>query len=341
MEILNKFLVIQTAFIGDCILTLPLLQELKKIYSESIIDVVCNPTSAEIFEASTAVDGVIIYDKKKTGKSLKSILNFAHTLRKANYTRIYTLHKSFRSAILTFQTGVKETFGFSNSAFPSVFSNIISYDPALHEVRRLLSFTGNEYEGESWKIMPQIIISSESKAKVDEFTADFQHFAVISPSSVWETKRYPAEKFRELIDHFSDMGITIILSGGEGDKALCDNLMNGKQNVINAAGVFSLIESVYLISKSEFLITNDSAPTHMAMAAGTPVITIFCSTVPEFGFAGYSEKSYSIGVKNLKCRPCGIHGYKECPAGHFKCGYDIDSGEVIRLAEEILNDKKK
>lgn len=341
MEILNKFLIIQTAFIGDCILTLPFIQELNKNNPGSVIDVVCTPAAEEIFVSSPYVNTVIVYDKRKSGKSVKAAMKFGGELKQGNYSRVYTLHKSMRSAIITYYTGAEETYGFSNSAFPAVFRHIINYDHTAHEVKRLLSFTGSNYNGVSWKIMPEIKVPDDGVKRVEDFILSAGRFAVIAPSSVWETKRYPEERFREIAGYLVSLGLKVILTGGKGDRELCEQVKAGNEEVLNAAGVFSLTESVYLISRSEILITNDSAPTHMAMAAGAPVITIYCSTVPEFGFAGYSDKSRSIGVKDLRCHPCGIHGYKECPAGHFRCGHDLDAGDVIKLAEEILNAEKK
>jgi heptosyltransferase-2 len=69
---------------------------------------------------------------------------------------------------------------------------------------------------------------------------------------------------------------------------------------------------------------NDSAPLHLASSVNAPVTAFFCSTVPAFGFGPLSDQSKVIEVKELYCKPCGLHGYKSCPEGHFKCGLEID-----------------
>ena len=91
--------------------------------------------------------------------------------------------------------------------------------------------------------------------------------------------------------------------------------------------------------RSKLLITNDSAPTHMAMAADIPALTIFCSTSKDFGFYPYDTGSSFLSYDDLSCKPCGIHGYDKCPIGTFECGYSLKPGLVIRKLEEMLNDR--
>ena len=73
------------------------------------------------------------------------------------------------------------------------------------------------------------------------------------------------------------------------------------------------------------------------MAADAKVLTIYCSTVPEFGFYPYNKKSAWIGVEKLECKPCGIHGFKKCPEGHFKCAELLTPKEVIQKMEKMID----
>jgi heptosyltransferase-2 len=102
--------------------------------------------------------------------------------------------------------------------------------------------------------------------------------------------------------------------------------------------MFSLIEVVELLKKAKILISNDSAPTHLGMCADIPVLTIYCSTLPEFGFYPYNKKSQYLSYNNLACKPCGIHGYDECPLKNFACGNNLKSSFVISKIEEMVND---
>ena len=103
---------------------------------------------------------------------------------------------------------------------------------------------------------------------------------------------------------------------------MCDTIIQAcpSKQITSKAGSLSIMESVGLIEKATLLITNDSAPLHFASAVNTPTIAIFCSTIPAYGFGPLADQSRSIETRDqLDCKPCGIHGKKECPKGHFNC----------------------
>ncbi|HEV9038701.1 MAG TPA: glycosyltransferase family 9 protein, partial [Puia sp.] len=76
---------------------------------------------------------------------------------------------------------------------------------------------------------------------------------------------------------------------------------------------------------------NDSAPMHFASAVNAPVTAVYCSTLPEFGFGPLSDDSHIVQIaQHLDCRPCGLHGYKACPLGHFNCAHKIENGQLMQ-----------
>ncbi len=338
---MERILVIQTAFIGDAILTLPMIQELKKKFADSVIDVVCIPSTSEIFSSSPSADNVIVLDKKGKHKSLFSLWNFIKELRKNNYTKIFSPHRSFRISFIVMNLNVKETYGFSNSSFRHVYKNLIEYKPSHHEVRRNLDLIESNVSM-NWKILPQIDIHDQTKIKVDKYFSETKFngdIISIAPGSVWNTKKYPIEYLESVIKFLIDNSFKIILIGSEKEKPLCDLLkekFDGK--VQSSAGIFTLVETVGLLKKTRLLITNDSAPTHLGMCADIPVLTLYCSTVPEFGFYPYNGKSTFLSINDLYCKPCGIHGYEKCPVKNFACGYNLKPEIVISKIKEMLND---
>lgn len=106
------------------------------------------------------------------------------------------------------------------------------------------------------------------------------------------------------------------------------------RNIEIVAGKLSFLQSAALISKARITYANDSAPLHIASAMNAPVAAVFCSTTPEFGFGPLSDRSFILETdEKLACRPCGVHGKKECPLGHFKCS-EIDIHKMAALARE-------
>lgn len=339
METLNlsskKILIIQTAFPGDAILTLPMIQQLKKRNEKVLIDVICIPSTRIIFEASPYVNTVNELDKKGKHKSLFSLYNFSRQLRKYNYDIIYSPHRSLRSALITMELNVKETYGFDNSALKFAYRHIVKYNLSDHEVKRNLLLIGENYSDNGWKILPEVSASQEIKNKIDhliETEIKSENIVAIAPASLWQTKVYPLDQFKEIVNYLVEKGYTLILLGAKADIELCDQLKRSYgKNVLNLSGEFSFIETVELLKHVKLLISNDSAPTHLGMCADIPVLTIYCSTVPGFGFYPYNKKSEYISFNSLECKPCGIHGYRQCPTGTFDCG--------IKLKPELVIDK--
>jgi heptosyltransferase II len=337
----KNILIIQTAFPGDAILTLPFIQELKKKHPESLIDVICIPATEEIFSASSQVNSVIVLEKRGKHKSILSFIKFTRELKSKNYEVVYSPHRSFRSALISLSLSAKESYGFENSSLPFAFNKVVKYDYSAHEVKRNLQLFGEEYSGEKWKILPEIVIPEESRKKVSKFLKDnnIDKFISIAPGSVWETKKYPVEYFKKIVQHFVSSKIKAVLIGGNSDKALCEDVKKeNDKDVFITAGDFSFIDSIELLKKSSLLICNDSAPTHLGVCADIPVLTIYCSTIPGFGFYPYNSKSDYVSYDDLICKPCGIHGFKVCPLDHFNCAKQLSLDMVIEKAEKLLLD---
>ncbi|MHB8338580.1 MAG: glycosyltransferase family 9 protein [Ignavibacteriaceae bacterium] len=338
---MEKILIIQTAFIGDAILTLPMIQKLNEFFPNSQIDVVAIPSTAEIFSASPFVNEVIVLDKKNKHKSYWALIRFSKGLRSRNYSRVYSPHRSFRSSFIVMNLNTKETYGFSTSSFKHVYKHLIDYKTTNHEVQRNLDLIGYKYDEETWRIQPDVEIPKTGVQIVEKYFANLdskREFIAIAPGSIWNTKKYPIEYFEEIIKFLTGKFI-IILIGSEKEKKICDEIASKfDEDVISAAGKFSLLESIEVLKKTKILISNDSAPTHLGMCAGIPVLTLFCSTIPGFGFYPYSKKSSYLSYDDLSCKPCGIHGRQQCPIKTFDCGFKLTPKTVISKIEEMLHD---
>lgn len=135
-------------------------------------------------------------------------------------------------------------------------------------------------------------------------------YLCIAPASVWFTKQFSLEKWVDLINALPFKG-PIYLIGGPGDKLLCDQILQkiNRKSVVNLAGRLSFLASAALQKKAVLNYVNDSAPMHFASAVNAPVVAVYCSTLPNFGFGPLSNCSFIVQTNEaLTCRPCGIHG---------------------------------
>jgi len=342
MEVLDKkkILVIQTAFLGDAVLTLPMLEILSRQNPDAIIDVVTIPQNVEIFLASPFVHEVLVYDKRRIHKGWKALLNFSSELSHRQYDIIIAPHRSLRTSLLVLFSRIENSVGYDKAVLNLVYKNIVPYRYNMHEVSRNVSLVSQgEYKNIS-TLLPKVKYSAEVMQNVDAIISQIsasEKLIAIAPGSVWETKRYPKEYFVEVCNGLAQKNYVILLIGSKNEVELNEKIKSQvKGECYNLASKFSLVETMYLLTKCLLLVTNDSAPTHFGMAANIPVLTIYCSTVPAFGFYPYNGKSESIEAAALPCKPCGIHGYKTCPLRHFDCGKKLFPEEVLKKIDSIL-----
>ena len=333
-----NILVIQTAFLGDAILTLPLIDKLHEKYPLSKIDVVSIPTTVSVFKMSPFVTEVFPFDKKDKQKSIISTLLFGRKLRDRNYDLVVSPHRSSRSAILAKISGAEIRIAFDRASLKFFYTKKIKYRDDIHEVKRNLSLVCNESEISDWKKLPKISISEEDKSIVIELWGNRENkqLILLAPGSVWETKKWPLKYFTAIASSLNEKGFTVGIIGGKEDFELGEEIaLNSNPSVINFCGKLTIPQSVALIGEAALLVTNDSAPTHMGVIANTKILTIYTSTIPGFGFYPYNEGSAFLSLK-LPCKPCGIHGWQKCPLKHFDCGNKLLSDYVLNKIGQLL-----
>jgi len=332
-----RILIIQTAFIGDLILTLPLIQTLKKNIPDSTIDLLCIPYTKEVVKNNPYISNVIVFDKHKK-KSIKDIIYLANNLKKEKYEYAFLPHRSIRSGLIAMLSKIENRIGFKKTLFDFLYTESVEYQSDIHEIDRNLSLIKFLKFKEIYRI-PDLFPDDSDKFFVNDFLDNnniTEKFVCIAPGSKWFTKRWPIDYFIELIKMFNNENIKVILIGGKEDSDICNSITIEINNIINTSGIFSLLQTAELIKRSSLLISNDSAPIHIATSMNTPVIDIYGPTTPEIGFYPLSEKSISIEIKDLNCRPCKIHGGNKCPVRTFDCMKNILPEKIFRVAMEML-----
>jgi heptosyltransferase-2 len=317
---LDRILVIQTAFLGDVILASPVWENLHAAYPHAQIDVVVKKGNESLLTAHPFLHQVFIFNKSH---KVKNLWNLGKTLRSHQYDLVINLQRFASSGILTLLARGKETRGFEKNPLSLFFTKRFKHDmkPNWHEVDRNLRLISDLVTAPIRR--PQLYPRKEDLNSIQIYQE--VPYYCLAPTSVWFTKQAPQEIWLELIDKLSQTKDQIFLLGAPSDRAYLDEIVNktGSSLVINLAGKLSLLQSAALMAGAKHNYVNDSGPLHLASASNAPVSAFFCSTVPEFGFGPLSENAAIIEVKDLACRPCGLHGHTACPKGHFKCGKDL------------------
>ena len=329
------FVLIQTGFIGDIALGLYSASLLKESIPSCIIVFVTIPIAEDLVIHAQHIDHTVIYDKRGKHKGIKGILQIAHELTKYTPEAIFCIHRSFRTALLSVLTQCTHRIGFISSPGSFLYSQSVQYRKNCHEIERNQDLIESYIKDVNLKKTTPII-TQDHNVTVD---IDSEHgIIVIAPGSAWNTKRWPEIHIRTLINSLIEQTeYSIVLIGSMQDKDLCESSIPFEHTRIhNVAGLLSLTQTVSLLSISKVLISNDSAPVHLASLAHCPTIALFGPTHPAFGFGPLALNSLII-QKDLPCRPCSIHGQKECPLQHHACMQTIQPQEVYTKVLEIIS----
>jgi heptosyltransferase-2 len=337
---LGGSLVIQTSFLGDVILTTPLIAELSK---RGPVDVLVTPLGATALANNPHIRTIIRYDKRATyGSALGTWQTIKEIRARRPYDAAYLAQGSFRSGLLAVMTGARARIGFASSTGRMLYTTQVPYRPDRHHAERLWGLAMSDCADPPSRdqIRPRLYPSDEERRRVDALmrqSADSpdESFVALAPGSAWGTKRWPY--YQELASRIAaDFRIAVV--GSQADSAAAAQIIDAVPAgaAINGVGL-PLLASAELIGRARAIVTNDSAPQHLASAMGTPTLGIYGPTVPEFGFGPLAERHVVAGVENLPCRPCHRHGPQRCPLGHWRCMRELTPEYVSSLLTEVLN----
>ena len=333
-------LVVQTAFLGDVVLTTPLLAALAARHGP--VDIVTTPAAAPLLETHPAVRRVISFDKKGADRGLGGLWRLARRLRGEHYEIAYLPHRSLRSAALAWLAGVPRRIGFRDG-WPLLYTGVRGHPQTGHAIDRLLALADAPPKHQT---PPSLELTLSDRAAAERWLKEAGialPFVALAPGSIWGSKRWPY--YPELAAHLA-AAVAVVAVGGPDDAPLGDAIVHAaagggggsgggaSHRAANACGALSLRASAALIGKAAALVTNDSAPLHLAQAMGTPTVAVFGPTVPEFGFGPRGPRDAALGVVGLSCRPCSRHGPPSCPLGHHRCMKDLHVDHLLHAIEE-------
>lgn len=255
-------------------------------------------------------------------------------VRKERYTHIINIHRYATSGLITCLSGAKYKVGFDKNPFSFCYTKKVAHiisapysENSVHEVQRNQMLIADLTDKDA--TLPKLYPSAGDYEMVKQYQSE--PYICIAPSSVWFTKQFPVEKWLELINvlpqHYH-----IHLLGAPTDQELAETIRAKTLHprVQNLCGKLNFLQSAALMQGAVMNYANDSAPLHFASAMNAPATAVFCSTVPAFGFGPLRANARVVEIKDrLYCRPCGLHGHKACPEGHFRCALEITNDQLL------------
>ncbi len=317
MKSVNKILVVTLSNIGDAVLTLPVINALRAQYGEAEIDVVAGPRSAEVFVSDPRINKVYIYDKSAPlARKARLMLE----LRKNRYGLLVDLRNSM--------------FGFFVGAGASNGPARAPAGEAKHKTEehldriRQLGIDARYAPFPVWIGKPD-----EEKARIllrDKGISDADRLISVSPGAKSHIKKWSEGGFAKACDMLAaSYKMKVVFVGDASEKETCQRIINMMRSyAVSTAGSTNLRELAWIIKRSSLLITNDSAPLHIAGSVGTPAVAIFGPTDPKR--YGPREGAGITVSRKLHCSPCES----------AQCRYNLECMKSVTV-EEVFDTAKK
>ncbi|MBI3292152.1 MAG: glycosyltransferase family 9 protein, partial [Elusimicrobia bacterium] len=365
----KRVLIVQTAFLGDAVLTTPLVRAVKEGFPSAVIIVSCTPETAAVFRGAHGVTALVIDDKRGRGtgrgpfdpfdrlragsaqgrQGAKGLLGFwqmVRRLRRLHCDVALLPHRSVRSALLVRLAGVPRRIGFETSPGRWWYTDRVPFlwgEHDIHRNLRLLEPLGvRAFRGLNRPSSPQVTVGPSAHATAGELLEQQgvraeELLVGIAPGSLWATKRWLPERFAAVADSLvREFQARILLFGSAADRPVVQSVKRAMHYpCIDLAGQTSLGQLIALTARCRLFLSNDSGAMHVAVATGVPTIALFGPTTQELGFAPYGE-THQVIERELPCRPCSLHGGPRCPEGHFQCMRGISTDEVLDAARAML-----
>lgn len=341
-----KILIIQTAFIGDTILASHFARAVKDQFPDSSIHFFLRKGNESVIQGLSSVDKVWIWEKQ--GGKTRNLFKLIKEMRHHDYQFVFNLHRHFNSGLVTLCMKAGKKIGFKQNPLSIFYSSRIKHQiphyvdkvagTFWHEVQRNLELLKVvvptlQSSNNSKLYKPELPMLPKHFEKVAEYSK-VENYFVVAPASVWFTKAWSEHKYRELTERLATMGVVYFI-GGPTDTELCERIRKDIPHTVNLCGKLGLLDSAALMKNAKRVFVNDSAPLHLASAMNAKTTAVFCSTIKEFGYFTLADDSLIVETpEKLYCRPCGLHGHRACPEGHFKCSELIQISTVIETIKE-------
>ncbi len=349
-----NILLVSKGFFGDVVLISPVIAALKESNPASRISIVCDPQAADLLRRDPCIDEIIPFDRDEQHAGFKGLRRFAAELKARSFSVAYSFQRSARTALLLYAAGIPERVGFADAAFSFLYTQRVPRLGRDHDVIRNFDLVAAGLsEGIAQRVSALIShgpldgdtfgrlrvasdIQGEVSPAVQEICGSATPYVVLVPGSAWETKRWDAGQFRATAQELSERhGFQVIVAGAPQEREVCAQVAEGVPGVRNLCGETTLPDLIALIRGAAVVVCNDSVALHIASATQTPVVVVFCSTSPRFGFGPWGTKARILEKDGLFCKPCSGHGRRVCPHGTNACMTGVTSTQVVQAVCDL------
>jgi heptosyltransferase-2 len=332
----------QTAFLGDAVLTLPLIQALKARFPSAELHLFVRAGVEGLFSAQRELSSVRPFAKRGAQKGVFAAASLGRELAREGFDLWISPHTSLRSALVAKSVGAPVRIGYSRPWWNQLaYTHLVDrrFDE-LQEVERLMQLA-LPLGIDAGPPKPHLDLPPQAVSRAAELFSTLPKGPVLGlhPGSTWPTKCWPEEHFAEVARRALAAGAVVLLFAGPGEEALAARIAQAvgdtSGRLVNLAGQLGIPELAASLGRLDACLTNDSGPMHLAWVQDTPLCALFGPTTRLLGFFPRGENSRVL-EQSLDCRPCGLHGHKACPMKHHQCMRDISPDRAWDVLKGML-----
>ncbi|MDH3504987.1 MAG: putative lipopolysaccharide heptosyltransferase III [Nitrospirota bacterium] len=332
---MKRILLIKLRYIGDVILSTPLLPILRKRFPEASLTFLVNPGTEMVLLGNPHLEEITVLPREGWGNQLECY----RTLRQARFDGVVDLTDGDRSAFLTYWTGASVRLGFNREnrwrgklytqVLPSAYGSMHMVD---YHAQALTALGISDPVGR-----PELYLRPDDQEQGDHALTSLQighaPLVLLHPLARYVDKSWPLERFAALADWLADQGAVVALIGHQQEVLIGQQIINlTKSKPRTLMGQTRLRQLAAVMKRSALFIGNDGGPMHMAAAVGCPVLGLFGPTDPHVW--GPRGEKVSVMYKGLDCQECFHHG---CSRGEESCMRQISVEEVCQAARPFLD----
>lgn len=331
MTMISSVAVMQTAFVGDVLLTLPLMKALRTALPDAVLSLVTTPAGADVVAGVDFIDRVLAFDKRGDHRAPSGMRSLAQQI--GSVDALIVPHKSVRTWRLVRMIKAPFVVTYTDAWTKFAATVTIPYPIDQHDADRHFALLQGLLPSTAWckeQFIPITLADADDHAIARNHVCDLGPYVVLAPGSAWPTKQWPLDSMQELASTIVSAGHRVVVVG---DSSV-NGLLSGS-GITDVAGKLTMRQSAAVIAGAEALVGNDSAPLHIASLQNVPAVAIFGPTTPDFGFGPFSER-HAVVERDLACRPCSPHGTVACPIGTHACMKGISPDTVMQTLRTVL-----
>ena len=335
----NRILIVRLSAIGDCILSVPVLNSIRRNFPNARVGWVIENASSQLIQSHLALDDLFVISKQ-TFKSPRKLWEFAGQLRAWKPDVTLDLQGLTKSSLLAWLSGAKSRLGFHHDEFDgrelSRFLNNRLYAPeSMHIVDRsleLLKLLGVDDPAAEFNL-PEQEKDAAFAERVQKSSSLEGRFAVINVGAGWPSKLWPMERYASVVKHLSEnWGLSsLVVWSGEQENLVAKQIVSACEGHAVLAPPTTLLQLASLIRRASLFVGSDTGPMHLSVAVGTPTVGMI-GPMPIERVCPYGPTNRGVQKERLVT---GSDRKTDCAPMH-----SIDSLSVIQACDQLMSGSK-